>query len=184
MPGEGRDQRGRDEPREEDEPDGLLAADVVRVDGDGDEERVVADDRRRPGELEPAQVRVAPDGGERGERVLEPPADPAHGAQHLTAACLMKDGEGRFPALRGLVRQNRASSARQGGARNVGRDTRPEDEVEAHGPTRRGPDRREADRRRPDGRGDETTSRTSRLTARLAEGPTAEGPTAEGPTAE
>ncbi len=63
--GERRDERGRDEPGEEDEADGLLAADPVRVHGDGDEKRVLADDRRRPRELEPAEVGVAPDGGER-----------------------------------------------------------------------------------------------------------------------
>ncbi len=48
-------------------PTRLLAADPICVDGDGDEERVVADDRRRPGELEPAQVRVRQDGRKRGD---------------------------------------------------------------------------------------------------------------------
>ena len=46
--GEGRDQRCRDEPGEEDEPERLLATDVVRVDRDRDQMAEVRDARRRP----------------------------------------------------------------------------------------------------------------------------------------
>ena len=55
---------GRDEAGEDEEADSTRSADSVGIDGDGDEERVVTDDRGRPGELEPAEVRVAPDGRE------------------------------------------------------------------------------------------------------------------------
>ena len=77
--GERRDERGRNEAGEEEESDGLLAADSVGVDRDGDEERVVADDRARPRELEPAQIRVSPDGRKGGDGVSEAPGDSAHG---------------------------------------------------------------------------------------------------------
>ena len=63
--GERRDERGGDEAGEEDEPDRALASDVVGVHGDRDQERVLADDRRRPRKLQPAQVGVPPDRCER-----------------------------------------------------------------------------------------------------------------------
>jgi hypothetical protein len=98
-PGKRGDESGRNQTDEEDEPDGLLAADRVGVDGNGDEERVVADDRRRPRELEPTQIRVAPDGRERGGRLPQTASDSTHGRQHLIGTCGMKEGEGRFRNL-------------------------------------------------------------------------------------
>ena len=101
---ERRDERGRDQPGEEDEPDGLLAADAVRVDGDRDEERVVADDRCGPGELEPAQVRVPPDGRERAEQSPRAACRARSRAEHLTGPCRMKGGRGKISStVRGLV---------------------------------------------------------------------------------
>ena len=60
-PGERRCERCRDEARQEHEPDRSLAADVVRINRDGDQVGVVPEDRRGPRELEPAQVRVFED---------------------------------------------------------------------------------------------------------------------------
>ena len=71
----------------------------------------MADDRSRPGELQPAQVRVAANRRERCERVLRAPSDPCHGGRISFATCRLKEFEGRFRALRGLVDQNRAASA-------------------------------------------------------------------------
>ena len=109
MPGEGGDQRSGDEPREEDQADGALAADAVRVDRDGDQVRVVPDDRSRPGELERAEIRVPTYGGERGERVPEPRADPlpVAGASHRRLP--NERVRGKISAtLAGLVVRNRA----------------------------------------------------------------------------
>ena len=68
---ERRHERSWDEACEEDEADGLLSPDPVGVHRDGDEERALADDRRRPRELEPAEIPRFARRLERGERVRE-----------------------------------------------------------------------------------------------------------------
>ncbi len=182
-PRERRDERGRDQPREEDEPDGLLPADVVRVDGHRDEERVLADDRRRPGELEPAQVRIAPYRCECGQGVPESPAYPSHGAEHLIGSCLMEVEEGRFPTRRPSSSTEPARRAPTKEEHGMSDEIYTEDEVEAHGPLAEGPT---AEGPFAEGPTAEATDDEPDFEAHgpLAEGPFAEGPTAEGPFAE
>ena len=137
-PGERRDERGRNEPREEDEPDGSSRRRRRRRrprlrSGRRSVRRSKPSRRARASEVRvatrrPRTPRASPRAARR----------PSHGAEHLTGACRMKEDEGRFRRTSAvLLVQNRALSARTGGAR-MSDETAQSEEVEAHGPFSRG----------------------------------------------
>src|SRR5207247_1692490 len=72
--GERCDERSRQEPDEPDQADRRRAPGPVREHRERDLVAPLADDRAAPGELEPAQVLVAKDRGERSQRLAEAPA--------------------------------------------------------------------------------------------------------------
>jgi len=74
----GRDDGRRNEPQEEDEPDGALTSLSVGVDGDGDEKAPVADRRRGPRALEPAEIRIPEHSRKRPSRLANMGSEPAH----------------------------------------------------------------------------------------------------------
>ncbi len=89
------DESRGNEAKHEKDADRRLAADSVRIDGDGDQEGPVPEDRRGPGKLEVSQVPVREDVPERRSRVCDPLLHPRHAEQHLTPACSIEAVEGR-----------------------------------------------------------------------------------------
>jgi len=87
---------------------------------------------------------------------------------------------------RGLVDQNRASSARKKEEQDMSDEpNRPdEDEVEAHGPVADGPSAEGPTAEGPTAERADDDEPDFQAHGPVVEGPTAEGPTAEGPTAE
>src|SRR5207247_10285615 len=68
----------------------------VGVDDDGDAVRPGADDRGRPGKLDPAQAVVPEDLPERPTRLSQLRQEWPHPADNLTPACVFEGDEGRF----------------------------------------------------------------------------------------
>ena len=76
----------------------------------------MAEDRERPGELDPPEVGVPEDVPEGCNRVPQTCLQTHHGAEHLTGTCRVEVGQGRFRSTHVLWAETRESHrAQQGG---------------------------------------------------------------------